>query len=217
MAEPTPPEAEPNSGTGAGMIAFINWAIRKNELVENSAVSLRTGAKRVLETDESLFEADMRTLDVEDVIRRFRNKYRGNDQFKEASIDDYARRFKQSVEMYIKWLSGDTSWRPPARKSTPAKAQPKNGGAAKAAQPAVSAPAVVPPQPTPPVAESVGAAALPGVEMVKYPFLVRPGVRVHVELPADLTPKEAQRVAKFVASLAFDEMLAITAGPASEE
>jgi hypothetical protein len=195
------------------MIAFINWAIKKNEILENSGVALRTGARRVLETDESLFDTDMRTLDVEDVIRRFRNKQRGGD-FKEASVDDYARRFKQSVEMYVKWLSDDASWRPPARKAAPAKAQPKNGGQSKAAQPAASAQAVVPSQPTP--ATGVTPVTPVGVEMVKYPFLVRPGVRVHVELPADLTAKEADRVAKFVASLAFEERLAITAGPATE-
>jgi hypothetical protein len=48
--------------------------------------------------------------------------------------------------------------------------------------------------------------------MVTYPYPVRPGLLAQVSLPADLTAKEADRVAKFVASLAFDERLAITSG-----
>jgi hypothetical protein len=197
------------------MIAFFNWAIKQHELVENTAVALRTGAKRVLETDEAFFAADMRTLEIEDAIRRYRIKSKGSPDFKEASVEEYARRFKQSVEMYVKWLNDDPTWRPPARKAASAKAPAKNGGSAKAAQPTATVPVVVPSQ-----TSALDGAAVehmpPSVEMVKYPFLVRPGLRVHVELPADLTAKEAERVAKFVASLAFEERLAITAGPTTE-
>jgi hypothetical protein len=212
MAEPTPPDVHPNSGTGSGMLAWFNWAIKQHELVENTAVALRTGAKRVLETDDAFFTADMRTVDVEEVIRRFRNKQRGTG-FKEASVEEYARRFRQSIEMYVKWLADDPSWRPAARKVAPAKAA-KNGGSAEAVQatsPAVAA--VVPSQPT---AITATVAPPAGVEMQVYPYPVRPGVMAQIVLPVDLTGKEAERVAKFVAALAFEERLAITAGPTAE-
>ncbi len=210
MSEPTS-ESVAGTGTGAGLIAFLDHAIEKSELPGASGVALRVGARRVLETDESLFEADMRKLDVDDVIRRFHNKHRGG-KLSDGSREDYARRFRQSLEMYTKWLADDPSWRPAARKATPrAKATSGNGGQAKAARPTATVPAQ-----TSAVDEAGAEHTRSPVEMVRYPFLVRPGVRVHVELPADLTAKEAERVAKFVASLAFDERLAITAGPEAE-
>jgi hypothetical protein len=53
--------------------------------------------------------------------------------------------------------------------------------------------------------------------MVTYPYPVRPGLLAQLKLPANLTAKEATRLAKFVESLAFDEQLAITGGSPSAE
>lgn len=48
--------------------------------------------------------------------------------------------------------------------------------------------------------------------MITYPLPIRRGVQGRLVLPEDLSKKEAQRIANFVAALAFDERLAITAG-----
>lgn len=50
--------------------------------------------------------------------------------------------------------------------------------------------------------------------MVTYPLPIRPGVKGTLILPEDLSRKEAERVARFVAALAFDEKRALT-GPVS--
>lgn len=213
MPESTSTEADPKSGTGSGMIAFINWAMRKNEILENSAIALRTGARRVLETDESLFDKDVRTLDVDETARRFRNKQRGG-EFKDTSIEDYVRRFKQLVEMYIKWLDGDVSWRPPQRRTASRPGDKIENGQKKSTRSSTPVPA----QATVTgltVVDNTPGTDISGVQMVTYPYPVRLGLMAQLTLPVDLTSKEAERLAKFVASLAFDERLAITAGPAA--
>jgi len=193
------------------MIAFLNYAIKKNELVEATAVALRTGVKRVLETDDALPQAEVRSMDLDDVVRRFRNKYRG--QFKDQSLNDYEKRFRQTAEMYVKWLDNDPSWRPAPRKASAPRRKAAEGASGAASGPAK--PAQV--RQNGSMTANPGASVPAGVTMVDYPYPVRPGLLAQISLPEDLTAKEAERVAKFVASLAFEERLAITAGPTQQE
>jgi hypothetical protein len=210
VSEPQHAGAEPGDGTGAGIVSFLDWAIAKNEILENSGIALRTGVRRVLETDDTLPGEDARTMNVDDIVRRFKNKQRGG-KFKDPTLNDYERRFRQAVEMYRKWLDSDPSWRPAPRKTAaPRQSKPEN-----ASKPAQALQETLAAEPT--AAKAVvqtDTATWP--QMVKYPYPVRPGLLAHVELPADLTASEAERVAKFVASLAFDEGLAARAGQSGD-
>jgi hypothetical protein len=192
--------ANPGSGTGAGMIAFLNFLIRKNEMVEATAVALRTGCRKVLDTEDDWANVDIRTLDVDGLITRFRNRSRGD--LADRSVSNYEQRFRSTVEMYRKWLDDDPTWRPSTRtRSTTA-------GAKRTASTSTNPPAVAPAgEPTP---ETL--AAPPAAGMVTYPLPIRPGLQGRLVLPDDLTAKEAKRIANFVSALAFDEQLAITAG-----
>lgn len=205
-------EVDPNEGTGRGMVAFLTMAIRKNDIVDATGSALRTGVRKVLETDEELESTKVQDYDVEEIIRRFRIRNRAS--MKDASLNEYEKRFRQVVDMYSKWLNDDPDWRPKARSSRPRAAKPaasngtSNGnGRVKAAPASVNAGPV----------GMVESAPTPPVGMVTYPYPVRPGMLAQITLPEDLTSKEAERVAKFVASLAFEERLAITAGPSSQE
>ena len=40
---------------------------------------------------------------------------------------------------------------------------------------------------------------------LSHSFHLRPDLTLEIDLPADLTPKEAQRIARFVEALPFDE------------
>jgi len=42
------------------------------------------------------------------------------------------------------------------------------------------------------------------VRMMTYPFSVREDVVAELRLPVDLTPKEAERLAQFIAAIALD-------------
>lgn len=197
-----PEEAQPSSGTGAGLIAFLNWAIRKNELAKDTASALRTGCRKVLEAEGEWATLDIRSLDVEDLLRRFRNKERGGD-LSDKSVAVYEQRFTSTVDMYRKWLDNDADWRPARTRPTTVK---RNGGSngsmpsgAKASTGLNVEPASKP-------------ESLPVTGMVTYPLPIRPGVQGRLILPEDLTAKEAKRVANFVSALAFEEQLAITSG-----
>src|SRR4051794_34260776 len=58
-AEETGPLAQ--DGSGAGLIAFLNWTILRNELVDSTASALRTGCQRVLAVEDDPDGIDLRT------------------------------------------------------------------------------------------------------------------------------------------------------------
>jgi hypothetical protein len=202
--------ADPNSGTGGGMLAFLDYVIRKNEMVEATAAALRTGCKKVLEVEDNWQNLDLRNLDTDQMLVRFRNKYRA--ELRERSLYNYEQRFRQTVEMYFKWLDNDPSWRPAVRASRSANGAKKAAAMPVAASPSEGGSALPVEVPAPTVAASA-----PGVSMVAYPLPIRPGVQGRLVLPEDLTKREAQRIGAFVSALAFDERLAITSGTSTED
>lgn len=198
-------EAEPQSATGAGLISFLsNVVIEKNYMKMATASALRTGAKKVLEVVDSLDDLDIRTADIDDILHRFKSRNWG--KISDKSIEVYEQRFRQSVDMYTKWLAHDKDWLPRSSRRSSTKASTGGGSAARTpaksgeAQPEQQAPA------TP---------ATPSPSMITCPFPVRPGVHGKVTLPEDLTQREAHRVAAFIATLAFDEPAEAKALPAT--
>ncbi|MFZ5869147.1 MAG: hypothetical protein ACOYXW_01230 [Actinomycetota bacterium] len=182
------------------MIAFLNFLIRKNEMVEATAVALRTGCRKVLDAEDDWANVDIRTLDVDALIMRFRNKSRGN--LADRSVSNYEQRFRSTVEMYRKWLDEDPTWRPSTR------TRATNGAAKRTASAGTAKTDAAPfAEPTP-----EAPAAPPAAGMVTYPLPIRPGVQGRLVLPEDLTAKEAKRIANFVSALPFEEQRAITAG-----
>jgi hypothetical protein len=208
----TSPEVEegvnPNTGTGVGLIAFLDHLIKRNEMVESTASALRTGCKKVLDVEDDPSTVDLRTADIDDIIRRFRNRWRG--QIKDRSIDQYEQRFRQSVDMYLKWLVSDPSWRPtrqaPRATTNGTGVAPTKKPASRSSSPAAVSGSTAAAEPE----DAPSGPTSPG--MITYPLPIRRGVQGRLVLPEDLSKKEAQRIANFVAALAFDERLAITAG-----
>ena len=194
-------QASASSGTGAGLLAFLKYLIDKNEMVAGTVNALRTGCAKVLSIESDPVTIDLRTADVDDITRRFRNRWRA--EIKDQSLDEYERRFRQAVTMYLKWLNNDPDWKPKSRPASgsPAGSKKPDSSAATAQRGTARPPAA----PEPP--------AQPG--MVTYPIVIRVGVQGKIILPENLTKKEAQRVANFVTALALEEQSAITAGAAA--
>ncbi len=192
--EMEPPGAQPSDGTAAGMIAWLGWTISSGELVDATASALRTGCLKVLAVESDLSAVDIMTADIDNIVVRFRNKLRGT--IKDQTISTYDQRFRQTVDMYRKWLADDPSWRPATRN--------RGSGVGMAKKPEKKG-MVTTAGPKPEV--SVAAAAEPsaGPHLLQYPFPIRPGVQGKITLPEDLTAKEARRIATFVASLAIEE------------
>lgn len=200
-------------GTGAGLIAFLNWAIAKNELVDATASALRTGCQKVLSVEEDPNAVDLRTANLDNIIDRFKTKHRMD--MKDRTREQYEQRFRQSVEMYMKWLDNDPTWKPTTRRRTSTPKPSSNGGAAKVSAP--STPNVAAETPS----ASQGGGTHHGPALITYPFPIRPGLQGKISLPEDLTMREAKRIAAFVSTLALEEeptqQLAITAGDPWDE
>lgn len=196
MAEGTTPQV--TNGSGAGLIAFLNWTIEKNELVDATASALRTGCLKVLSVEDDWEGLDLRTADLDNIINRFKNKHRMD--MKDRTREQYEQRLRQSVDMYLKWLDDDPTWKPLQRKRT----APVNGGTGsngrKAAAPSPSEVSATP---------SAAAPALPALPaapgMISYPFPIRPGLRGTIQLPEDLSMREANRIAAFISTLAVED------------
>lgn len=78
---------------------------------------------------------------------------------------------------------------------------PAGKASAKATAPAEAAPAVAAAPPPAPVAAPAAPSSTGGV---RHTLNLRPGVTVHIELPADLTSREAVRLAHWVQALPFE-------------
>jgi hypothetical protein len=189
-----PPTATVNSGTAAGLLAFFDYLLTHNYMVGATANSWRTGCKKVLEVERDLNAIDIRTADLDDITRRFRIRVRG--EMKERSIDAYEQRFRDSVDMYRKWLLSDPAWRPTTRKRIT-----NGGGPQTRSRTNVSDP----PLGSPPAHQGDTHG-----QMITYPIVIRPGVHGKIILPEDLTPREAKRIAALISTLALDEPVAGT-------
>lgn len=192
--------ASPGDGSAAGMIAWLGWVIDKNEMVDATAGALRTGCQKVLAVEDDWNSLDVRGMDVDSIVTRFRNKHRGD--MKTSTLDAYEQRLRQSVDMYVKWLNDDPTWKPAQRRRA-TKAANGNGttpGAAVKVKQQEQAKVDPPPQPG----------------MITYPFPIRPGMQGKITLPENLSMREAKRIAAFVSTLAFEDepepMKALPAG-----
>jgi len=188
-----------SSGTAAGLIAFLDHLIKRNEVVPTTGSALRTGCRKVLDVEPNLSSVDIRNGDLDDLVRRFYIKYRGS--IKDKSLSTYEQRFRQSAEMYRKWLNSE-DWRPASAR----RRQVPNGGAAKP-DPGRSKPAApggIPASGLPDPVDA-GPAELPSTDMITYPFPIRPGLQGKITLPEDLTRREAKRISAFVAALVSED------------
>jgi hypothetical protein len=187
--------AETNDGTVAGCDEFIGYTIQHGYVNSNTAASIRTGMKKVRSLIGDLDDQDVRSMDVDDVMRRFRTLARGRD-IKDESIDEYERRFRQARAWYIKYLDGDESWKPQRGRVTSKPKSDKMSSRQRSYEPESSTQVI-------------------DDRMLSYTIQLRSGDRAELTIPASLTKTDAARLSKFIDALALDEQLALTAGPAS--
>lgn len=211
MTEPARSDPELlNSATGAGLIYFCDIMIKRNEMTKGTGSALRTGCKKVLDTEEDPDDLNLRNLDMEALLRRFRNKNRID--LNDNSLRTYEQRFKQTVEMYLKFIDGDADW-------NPVKARPGAGAGksptAKATKPGTVVeikPGATTPASEPPSEAATAVPPTPGPGRMLFPIPLRPGRRALLDLPEDLTEQEAKKVANVVAALATAGQLALPPG-----
>jgi len=184
-------------GSAQGLLEFLTWAAEKHEIVDTTASALRTGCQKVLSVEDDLLGLDLRTADIDKIVERFRVSSRM--KMKDRTVDQYEQRFRQSVDMYTRYLNGDPDWKPSARARSNSSTNKSNGKRTTTAKPSGADS-----KPSNRVIDGdVRVVDVSG--LISYPFPLRPGLTVRLLLPADLTAREASRLSAFIAALSVDD------------
>jgi hypothetical protein len=185
-------------GTGAALMAFLDWTGEKGLLTTANARAIKVGAKDVLEQAEGpdWESTDLRTIDVDDVVRRFETKRAT--KYTPKTLGAYVQRFRSAMNMYRGFLADPGGWRP-SRQPRSKPASPRRQTNGDRPQVKVTLPAAAP---SPATEEPHDRP-----DMMTYPFpLRRDGgvVFARLILPHDLTPAEAKRIGDHINTLAID-------------
>jgi hypothetical protein len=188
-------------GTGAALLAFLDWTGEKGLLSTANARAIKVGVKDVLEQAEGpdWESTDVRTLDVDDVVRRFETKRAT--RYTPKSLAAYGQRFRSAMNMYRGFLADPGGWRPQRQpRSTSASTRRQTNGDRPKTK--VTLPANTPP-PRPPGEESHDRP-----DMMTFPHPIRRGnqtLYARLILPHDLTMKEAEKIGQHIKTLAIED------------
>jgi hypothetical protein len=205
-------------GTGAGLLEFLDWAAGRGELTPSTARSTAVSARQVLSIDGDPAAINILEADPEDLFDRFETLNRT--KYTTKSLTVYRSRFMNAVAMYRAWLEKKPDWKTAGgwgRRTNRASGKAtRDGGTtrrrnnasspSKAVEP-TGQPAIAPAAPT--STSQMNGPLTPETQastMVPYDLPLRPGLRARLVLPEMLTRADADRIAAFVNSLAFDQV-----------
>jgi hypothetical protein len=165
------------------LLEFLAHAADQGLMPAATATALAVGARKVFSVMGSDELKDLRTVDVDSAVRRFKNKYAKD--FNPSSLKEYARRAKRAQELFLQWRQDPAEFSVKTRAPLPRNKQGVPESASRLAP-------HFPPQPI----ESGSAERRAGFQSA---FPVRPGHVVYVSnIPEDLTKPEAERLAQFI-------------------
>lgn len=166
--------------TAKALIDHWGWATKRGLMNANTAATLRAACAKVLSIFDNLDAVDVRQLDVEETLRRFKN-LRGKD-LKPDSIEAYEQRFRQALKSFLEYVDDPGGWKPTMR-------APERNGRAKTKE---AAP------------KGVGAVLAPDLgngRAISYPFPLRDGFVAQLVLPNDLKAVDVTRITTFMNTL----------------
>jgi hypothetical protein len=198
--------ADVSDGTAAGLLAFLDWAGSRGEMNAGTAGSRAVAVRRVLEIENTPLESiDLRQLDVEDLLNRFETLKRL--EYTSKSMDVYKSRVKNSIGTYLAWLDKRPDWKTLYRPiAGPAKDHNGNPRRKIAPRKPGETPANTSLSEDDQAGESIAAGPTGVTPMIPYEVPLRSGgeLRARLVLPADLTRLDADRLCRFISSLAFE-------------
>ncbi|HSX01904.1 MAG TPA: hypothetical protein VLI05_01165 [Candidatus Saccharimonadia bacterium] len=199
-----------NTGTAEGLLQLIRQFTQQGHITVGAGKALEIAVTKVLSTvdGDAWLSQNVRIINVDKYMIMFRNKTQGT--YTADSLRAYASRVRRALAWYDNFLR-DPTWTPPPGKArrvskvaNPGKTKTQTANAAVRQSP-LKVPAWL--ASSPPRAairdDQPGSAAT--VELVSYVFPLRPNQLVTLHLPLQITAHEAQRLARFVDSLAIDE------------
>ncbi|MFZ5994232.1 MAG: hypothetical protein ACOYU4_04530 [Thermodesulfobacteriota bacterium] len=174
--------------TGKDLVDHWSWAAEKGLMNKNSALSLKTACANVLSVIDDWESIDITSIDVEDVITRFKNIQAK--KYKPQSLETYAKRFRNAFESYIEYIQDPGAWKPASRQIQTTNSS-ANFKSKKKSSIQKDDDQIVSQQPS-------------GRGLIDYPFPLREGVTVRLMLPRDITVNEVKRLNAFMSTLAVD-------------
>lgn len=198
-----------SDGTGAGLLAFLDWAGTRGEISPSTAKTIAVAVGKVLAVEADPDGVDVRNLDLDDLFGRFETLNRTN--YTTESLTAYRSRFFRAVTMYKAWLDRRPDWKSHGGRPTSKAVVVRPSGNGKPAPKKRPGKSPVQ-QPTAPASPELVEPVSTAVAMVPYDLPLRPGLRVRLVLPELLTQADARRIAAFVDSLAFDQAEATAEG-----
>ena len=83
--------ADINDGSGKGLLLFLEWAIEKGEINKASAEAMKSSVNSVLQYQDNWEEFDLRSIEPDEILLRFRNKAKHN--YNTKRLQTYQTRF----------------------------------------------------------------------------------------------------------------------------
>lgn len=169
------------------LLAFLAHASDRGIMPAATATALGVASRNVLGILDAAEREDVRRLDIDAVITRFKNK-RAMD-FNPSSLKEYGRRVHRAIDLFRSWREDPASFTVKTRSTSNTR---KKDSASR-------------PEPVAHEREDVPVTAGHDAGGYRSAFPIRPGTVVTVSnIPSDLTVAEAERLAKFVRMLAVE-------------
>ena len=175
------------------LLKFLDYLGEKGLMKRSTAISRKAAVNTLLSILEADEAADVRTLNLDDLMTRFANLRQG--QFKPESLSVYKSRLSSSIQEFVRWRANPTSFK--LQMSTKERAT-KAGNSERASPDRQSRTAVS--KESPPTVNEKNLDD--EVQTITFPVPIRPGVIVRVTgIPSDLTPDEAEKIGNVILAL----------------
>lgn len=180
------------NSSARALVDHWDWAAQKGLMNRSTAQGIAVACRRVLSVQENWENLDVRILDVDEFLIRFKN-LKARD-FSPNSLRDYESRFRKAVDSFREYLDDQSGWRFPSRSSS--SREPSRARRKKSQSESSPAEARVDD-----ASRSTGESA-GSLQEYTYPF--RPDILAKLSIPRDSTSAEINRLVAWARTLAVD-------------
>lgn len=175
---------------------FLDYAGDKGLIKQNTAISRKAAANKILSVLEPNEIKDLRKVDLQHAFERFTNKQ--GTGFKPSSLQVYLSRLKTAMVDFESYVDNPSGFKPAAnQRSSSAKSKSGNSGGKKKNTPELR---------TPEVHENEEENTESQGDNITIPIPLRPGTTVYLKnMPLDLTEKESTKIAAILSAYALTE------------
>jgi len=174
---------------------FFDFAINKGLLKKNTAQSRKLAASKVLSVLDEQEKADLREVDIDHAFELFQNKFRAD--YTPDSLQVYKSRVRSALGDFVRYVDNPSGFRPStSQRASSAKTKRENNGNGKSKETRNDD------------GQKTGKTHHedPPSYGIIVPVPLREGLVVKISnVPSDLTPAEANRLAAIIKAYAMTE------------